>query len=125
MRTISARRMSKMTMPSLTPECIADWIWCVLPSRMRLRTAPLAIRTSDTQRTPTLDERNQALGDDALEGSGELVADLCLLVRREGVDDALYGLCRAVGVQGREDQVTRSLRRLPSPRLSPDRASRR
>jgi len=49
--------------------------------------------------------RDQLLGDDPLEGDGELDADLLLLGGREDVDHAIDRLGGILGVQGGEDQV--------------------
>ena len=62
--------------------------------------APLAVGAHD-----------EALGDDALDHGGELVADLVLLVRREGRDDPVDGLGRVQRVQRGQDEVAR-LRRV-------------
>ena len=51
--------------------------------------------------------RDQALRDDRAERRSELDPDLVLAPGGEDVDDAVDGLGRVVGVQGREDQVTR------------------
>ena len=47
----------------------------------------------------------QRLRDDRFQRFRQLGADLCLLGRRKGVDDAVDGFRRAGGVQGAEDQV--------------------
>ncbi len=49
--------------------------------------------------------RQQRLGHDALEGHGQLGADLALLGRREHVDDAVDRLRRVLGVQRGEHEV--------------------
>ena len=50
--------------------------------------------------------REQRLGDDPLEGVGELHPNLRLLLGREDVDDAVDRARRALGVQRAEDEVT-------------------
>ena len=49
--------------------------------------------------------RHQALGNHGPQHHGQLHADLRLLLRGEGVDDAVDGLGRADGVQGAEQQM--------------------
>ena len=48
---------------------------------------------------------HQALGDDRLQGRGQQVADLLVLVRREERNDAADGLGGIDGVHGAQDQV--------------------
>ena len=61
---------------------------------------------------PLLDER---LGEDSHQGFRKLGANLRLLVRREGVDDAIHGFGRAGSVEGPKHQVA-GLRRRQSQR---------
>ena len=79
--------------------------WLVLPSRMRLRTANVAVSTSNAGDPAAADAGEQALGDDARERAGELDPDLRLLVAREHVDDAVEGLAGVVRVQRGEHEV--------------------
>lgn len=50
-------------------------------------------------------QRNQRLGDNALQNRGQLRPDLVLGVWRTAVDDTVQGLRRTCGVQGGHDQV--------------------
>ena len=69
--------------------------------------------------------REQRLGDDALERGGELDANLLLLRRREGVDDAVDRPGRALRVQRARRRGGRSRPRSARSRSSRGRASRR
>src|SRR3712207_3127508 len=51
-RTSVASAASIVCMPDEDPVCMAERIWCVLPSRMRLRTAGVGIMTSQAATRP-------------------------------------------------------------------------
>ena len=68
--------------------------------------AGVATRISSAATRPVAARlRHQRLTDDAFEHQRELRANLRLLVRRKGVDDARDRLRRRVGVQRRHRQV--------------------
>ena len=68
--------------------------------------AGVGISTSQaTHRSRPSRRKQQLLGDDALDGGGDLHPDLLLLVRREHVDHPVDGLRAVLSVQGGEDQV--------------------
>src|SRR4030065_536144 len=98
--------------PSRLPERISVGIWCVFPSRMRLRTAPGAVIPSIPPAPPPRPPPpplaggggRERLGQHALEHGGELGADLSLLVRGEDVDDAVHRGRRTLRVQGGGDE---------------------
>ena len=100
------RACSRLCMPSWVPVWIDEGIWWVFPSRMRLRMATVATMISKAATRPFLSfVGKQELRDHALEGLGQLHAHLLLLGGREGVDDAVDRLRRALGVKRREDEV--------------------
>ena len=84
----------------------------LLDSRMQSRIEPGAHHHLDRGHAPlAVGAHDEALGDDALDDGGELAADLILLVRREGGDDAVHRLGRVQRVQRGEHEVA-GLRRV-------------
>ena len=122
-RSISAA--SIVCMPTFAPTCIADGIWWVLPSRIRLRTAGVPTRISSAAARPPPTFLQQHLRHHAEQRLGEHRADLRLLLGGEHVDDAVDRLRRARGVQRGRTRGGRSRRRSARARSSRDRAARR
>ena len=82
--------------------------WNVLPSRMRFLTAAVATITSTAATRPeSVGPWHQGLAEHRLQDQRKLNLHLLLLVRREGVDDAVDGLGRAGGMQRGQHQVAR------------------
>ena len=105
-RTSVASAASIDCIPCAAEVWSTEWIWCVLPSRIRFRTAGVSdehLAARDPARA--VGGRQQLLGHDALERDRQLHAHLLLLVRREDVDDPVDRLRRVLGVKGREDEV--------------------
>ena len=97
---------SSVCIPSLAPVAIWFRNWLDRPSRTMLRTACVAMSTSNAPIRPPPILGTRPLRDDRLQRIGELHADLRLLVAGEHVDDPIDRLRRVVRVQRREHQVT-------------------